>query len=168
MPQVQERAPQDVDPAPDRPDVDPAPAAPLGMRFGGFQVQWSLLFKLMFVVFLLSQNGSPRNFYVLGTIALLIYFWQTGRFEVLAVRVVEAFPALRQRRRFEENSPPSSASTPNFVPSRSRSWLVYCATFVASFVLSFVCSLFPSWKAQQMIPAPPSARDPADAHPHQE
>mmetsp|Transcript_10651 Transcript_10651/g.32614 ORF Transcript_10651/g.32614 Transcript_10651/m.32614 type:complete len:317 (+) Transcript_10651:102-1052(+) len=134
------------------------PAAGVNPGNGG----WSLLFKLLLVVFLLSQNGSSINLYVLGAIAFLIFIWQTGRLEMILRSLSVYIPGLRRNRLLRDGSSEDENRT-------SSSWLSYYGMFMYCFVLAFLFSLYPPWKPEAMVPRPPARREiaaDADEHPH--
>jgi len=79
--------------------VDPAPnIAPLpnlNQVFGvqlRLEINWGLIMKLAFFVFLLGQEGPAWRTALLGIIALLIYLWQVGRMEFLQRSLARYIP----------------------------------------------------------------------------
>lgn len=140
---------------------------------GGFQlvfhVQWHLLFKLAFVVFLLSQNSSLPRVCALGSIALLIYFWQENPFQFARQRVAGFLPGVANRLR---NGMSFQGGENQRAPD---TWLGYYTIIVFVFFYSFICSLVPSWTPIRLLPPPPGTTNdqadganprPNEAHPH--
>eukprot|EP00183_Erythrolobus_madagascarensis_P006299 CAMPEP_0185846372 /NCGR_PEP_ID=MMETSP1354-20130828/2035_1 /TAXON_ID=708628 /ORGANISM="Erythrolobus madagascarensis, Strain CCMP3276" /LENGTH=515 /DNA_ID=CAMNT_0028546499 /DNA_START=32 /DNA_END=1579 /DNA_ORIENTATION=+ len=72
----------------------------LGDGFRGFALQlelnWGLMLKLAFLVFLLAQEGSPVRIAGLAFAAVLIYLWQMGRFDFVHRAVARYAPLMNQ------------------------------------------------------------------------
>lgn len=131
-----------------------------------FEINWSLILKLVLVVYLLGQEGSPRRVYTLMALALAVYLWQTNRLgfvrrvaEAALPNPVQLFEAL-----FPPEEPPSEGDagpvdpvdteqTANVSRSRApnrfgRGAVILC--FVYSFLYGFVSSLLPAWRPQAL------------------
>lgn len=128
-----------------------------------FEINWSLISKLIFVVYLLGQEGSPRRVYTLMTIALAIYLWQTNRLGFLRriagvalPNPVQLFESLFPREDPSDvgDAGPSDAqqapavSRPRVRNRFGRVAVILC--FVYSFFYGFVSSLLPAWRPQPL------------------
>lgn len=128
-----------------------------------FEINWSLISKLIFVVYLLGQEGSPRRVYTLMGIALAIYLWQTNRLGFLRriagaalPNPVQLFESLFPRENPSDGGdtgPSDAQQAPTVprprVPNRfGRVAVLLC--FVYSFFYGFVSSLLPAWRPQPL------------------
>ncbi|CDF35239.1 unnamed protein product [Chondrus crispus] len=124
-----------------------------------FEVNWTLILKLIFVVYLLGQEGTPRRVYILLSLALVIYLWQTNRLGFLGriagialpnpVQLFEAFFPRVQGPNEEGTQASQSDQDPNAQSPRGssrfgRGAVVLC--FIYSFFYGFVGSLLPAWR----------------------
>jgi hypothetical protein len=130
-----------------------------------FELNWSLISKLILLVILLGQEASSQRVYVLSSAAVVIYLWQTGRlhrlrhlagtllptptrlFDVVAPPVVRA-PADADGEGHGPPSPETSASQQ--VERRAASRVAVMLSYTYSFCYGFICSLLPSWEPTQL------------------
>jgi Ubiquitin family len=112
-----------------------------------FELNWSLISKLILLVVLLGQEGSSQRLYALGSSAVLIYLWQTGRLGVIRrlANIVLPDPA----HLFELVVPARApADSEQREPRINRTVIAF--SHVYSFLYGFVCSLLPSWEPMQL------------------
>ncbi|KAA8490795.1 hypothetical protein FVE85_1242 [Porphyridium purpureum] len=57
-----------------------------------FEINWALILKLAFVVFLIGQEGPPWKIFLMSFVAVMIYMWQIGRLAPLQRFVEQNFP----------------------------------------------------------------------------
>jgi Ubiquitin family len=112
-----------------------------------FELNWSLISKLILLVVLLGQEGSSQRLYVLGGSAVLIYLWQTGRLGVIRrlANIVLPDPA-----QLFELVLPARAPSDNEQRELRVNRTAIAFSHVYSFLYGFVCSLLPSWEPMQL------------------
>lgn len=128
-----------------------------------FEINWALILKLLFLVYLLGQEGSPRRVYTLLFLAVGIYLWQTNRLgflrRVVAIALpnpVQLFEMLFPRRDVPEDGNDEGADSQNEeAPPRPREVnrfgrVVVILSFIYSFFYGFVCSLLPAWRPEPL------------------
>jgi hypothetical protein len=138
----------------------------------------SLLLKLAFLVFILSQGGSPERMLVLSLLALLVFFYQTGRFQmhmrVFRVNVNQPFPPhphpqhpppqQQQQQPQQQNPPPGQAQDQGQAqgqaqgqgqePQPAQVQPIGVLGEIGQALSSFVYSLFPTWQPPAHAPPP--------------
>lgn len=115
-----------------------------------FDLNWSLISKLLFLVMLFGQEGSSQRMYGLAGAASIVYLWHTGRLGVLQRIVATLLPTPTQL--FDAVVPPAAPAGADGEPGERReiNRLVVVASYAYSFVYGFVCSLLPSWEPVQL------------------
>jgi hypothetical protein len=112
-----------------------------------FELNWSLISKLILLVVLLGQEGSSQRLYVLGGSAVLIYLWQTGRLGVMRRFANNILPNPTQ---MFELIVPAMARSEGPQQERLISRTAVALSHVYSFIYGFLCSLLPSWEPVQL------------------
>jgi len=113
----------------------PIPAQPNVQPIVAFQINFSLLIKLAFLVFILSQGAGMSKLILFTIAALVIYLYQTGR-----------LPRFGGPNPNPNPDPPVRPVVPMEGPApdiRQRKGLV---DEVKDIIFPFVYSLFPGWK----------------------
>ncbi|CAN8073159.1 unnamed protein product [Agarophyton chilense] len=122
------------------------------------EINWALMAKLIFLVYLLGYEGNSSRLFSLIIVAVGIYLWQTGHLGWLR-RIV--YTALPSPGRLIENLFPPRTQQPDTQqedasqqspPARQNPYgypaLIF--SFVYSFLYGFVCSLLPAWNPQPL------------------
>lgn len=147
-----------------RPNVQGGEGAPRVRQFVfQFEINWSLISKLIFLVFLLGQEGSPRRVYTLMIVAVLIYLWQTnwlGFVRRLAGGAVpdptQLFEILFPQEDRQQEGTDGGANdqgerrrVQSRLPNRFGRVALF-VSFLYSFIYGFFCSLLPGWRPRPL------------------
>lgn len=118
------------------------------------EINWALIAKLFFLVYLLGHEGNPRRMYSLIASAIAIYLWQTGHLGWLRRFMNLALPNPRNliERLFPERPSSENEDASGNPPTRSNpyGYPAIILSFMYSFVYGFVCSLLPAWNPQPL------------------
>lgn len=111
-----------------------------------FELNWGLISKLIFLVFLLGQEGSPSRVYTLAGAAVLIYLWQTGRLGFLRRVTSLVLPSPIQLFAMMFPGAGANSTDQQASPPPRYGKFVVIMSYVYSFFYGFVCSLLPAWR----------------------
>mmetsp|Transcript_1882 Transcript_1882/g.3351 ORF Transcript_1882/g.3351 Transcript_1882/m.3351 type:complete len:454 (-) Transcript_1882:140-1501(-) len=125
----------------------------LGM-LAGMEMNWSLILKLTFLVFLLGQEGSFSRILALVVCAVLFYLYQVGRLsfvERIAVRLVDFQRERAQRSAQQRQQQGEEGEQQGRAAVDGGQRVRYFVFEFVSFCYGLMCSLVPSWRPQQMV-----------------
>eukprot|EP00178_Gracilaria_changii_P005469 TRINITY_DN1901_c0_g1_i1.p1 TRINITY_DN1901_c0_g1~~TRINITY_DN1901_c0_g1_i1.p1 ORF type:complete len:474 (-),score=72.83 TRINITY_DN1901_c0_g1_i1:1611-3032(-) len=121
------------------------------------EINWALMAKLFFLVYLLGHEGNSSRLYTLIVFALGIYLWQTGHLGWLRRLLNTALPSPG---RLIENLFPQQPQQPaaeqdasggsQLARQNPYGYPAVVLSFVYSFLYGFVCSLLPAWHPQPL------------------
>ncbi|PXF43280.1 Homocysteine-responsive endoplasmic reticulum-resident ubiquitin-like domain member 2 protein [Gracilariopsis chorda] len=118
------------------------------------EINWALIAKLFFLVYLLGHEGNSRRMYSLIVAAIAIYLWQTGHLGWLRRFVNMALPNPRHliEHLFPQQPSSENEDAAGNTPARSNpyGYPAIMLSFIYSFIYGFVCSLLPAWNPQPL------------------
>jgi len=120
---------------------------PLGLA----RLNLPLIFRLLFFLFLINQDGNRVRLAAMGALCVAIYLHQVG--------ALRRLPRFVPRIRVAPADPRAGAGA-----ARGRAGL---GAEVATAVVAFFASLIPTWSIEDHLEGPPPQRQPAE-HEHQD